>query len=939
MRSFVLIFIFFGIVGKAQTPFSDSLAEVYPIFDDLIENPNAKLADIQRAFELYSAKHPGEYKQYHRWAYRAQYLLKEDGTIQQGAEITKAFNDFQESVQSRSVISNWVEDGPITIPTNDMWQPNGVGRVNEIAFGPDNTIYVGAPSGGLWKSTNGGASWTPLTDALPTLGVSAILVDKDNPDIVYIGTGDRDHHDSDGKGLMKSIDGGLTFFSINQGVIFAPEEIVDIIQDPIDGDLLAIGDFQRVYRSRDAGLNWTAVELGETPLNIVFKPGDPQIVYLGTSSGKFFRSVDNGETWSNITDGIPIVTGRAFIAVSPATPNNVYFVRAEGRPFEGLYRSTDSGLSFSTMSTTPNILGYFDGGADDESTGQGWYDLAICADPVNANVIYVGGVNIWKSADGGATWTRKTFWVDNVHADQHQLVYSPAGVCYAANDGGVYLSNDGWDTYNEISTGLAISQIYRIGQSMQSQNLTLAGFQDNGTGRLSETTWTTVLGGDGMECAIDPTDDDYKYTELYFGDIRRSVGDGGYLPIGSFPDNGSWVTPYSIHPTNPNIILMSRNTGLWRTRNAKIANSSDVSWDRISTEAFGFDIAFSLVNPDLVYYSMYNKLWRSDNIQSETPTWTQLEKPLGSVNLINLLSDPNNESILYGAAANSRIFKSVDKGENWSEITSNFPNLSIFDLVYDKTTEEGIYASTAAGVYYKEPGTDNWTSFSKNLPVSVEGREMEIYYDDVNPSNSRIRLGTFGRGVWHSSLASTTLPVDLVSFVGKKISHQVVQLDWKTSSEVNNDFFIVQRSIDGHDFEDIGIVQGAGYSSETLSYQLMDRDPFDGINYYRLVQKDFDGVKTFHNVIAVSFAHDGYKGVEIYPNPIKGDFVLYIDNQYIGLFDVEIYNQIGQKIFEMEQVSNGRYTIDLAGYPNGIYYLEVRNQDVLNTQKIFKQGD
>ncbi|HHB79777.1 MAG TPA: T9SS type A sorting domain-containing protein, partial [Saprospiraceae bacterium] len=819
-----------------------------------------------------------------------------------------------------------------------------LGRINEIAFGPSNsnTIYVGTPAAGLWKSTDGGSNWASNTDNLPSLGVSAIVVDKDDANTIYIGTGDRDGNDSAGKGVMKSTDGGNTFTAINSGIL-SYEYINDLIQDPNNGDvMIAAGYFKSIYRTSNGGASWSTVSNpspSDAVLSLAFKPGNSQIVYASTRYGKFYRSTDNGQNWSQITSGFPNLTSsgthRAFIAVSAAAPNDVYVVRADGRPFEGLYRSTDNGASFSKQSGSPNLLGYYDGTGSDATSGQGWYDLTIVADPTTAGTIYVGGVNIWKSTNNGASWTKKTSWTSDVHADQHHLAFGPNGYCYAGNDGGLYYSSDGWDSETEISSGLSIAQLYKIGQSRNTADLTLAGFQDNGTGLRDGNSWSTVVGGDGMECAIDPTNDSYKYMALYYGDIRRSVN-GGWFSIASSLEDGPWVTPYKINPTDPNMILSGRNTKLWRTTNAKAASTGDVSWTGVtSTLDDGLDVEVSPVDGKICYYSTTNDhLYRTDDITASSPTWVEVSLPLNNQSVNDIVAHPTALNTVY-ITLGTHVYKSTNKGGTWTDYTHNFPDLKPFCLAYDKTTNEGIYAGTPAGIYYLEPGTNNWTSFSTNLPVNVDSRELEIYYDDVNPSNNLIRVATYGRGMWSSPLASAPLPVSLISFSGKKISHHAIALNWTTSSEINNEEFIIQRSMDGVHFRPIGHVKGAGQSSTPKSYAFLDNNPGAGINYYRLVQKDFDGVKTHHHIVAVSFSVDGYQGVEVYPNPNKGIFTVFINQQYTGLFDLAVYNQTGQLVISEKQVSNGRHPLDLTGLPKGLYYLEVKNKDVLNTQKIF----
>ena len=804
--SILFILIFLG-ADFAQAPYyTDEYAADHPIYEDLIRQSNIPFKDIQRAFRLFAAKHPGKYKQYHRWESGARFLVKADGTLPSADEIAQAYTDFRHhSIHSREVLSNWTENGPMTMPENETGQPNGLGRVNEVVFEPgnSNTIYAGTPAAGLWKTTDGGANWQGLTDNLPSLGVSAIVVDKDDYNTIYIGTGDRDSFDSRGRGVMKSTDGGQTFVKWNTG-ISDKEYINDLIQDPNDGNvLIAAGYFHGIYRTDDGGENWQKMNVSEAVLNLAFHPTNSQIVYASTRFGKFFRSTDNGQTWTVINSGIEDLgengSHRAFIAVSPASPDDVYLVRTEYRYLDGVYRSSNSGMSFTKQMSQPNILGSKNGLGQDKYKGQGRYDLTIAADPSTPGLLYVGGINIWESTDYGVTWARKSYWAHNgdPHADQHHITFAPNGHCYAANDGGIYYTTNGWDTNTEISSGLAIAQIYKLGQSRFSQNLVVTGFQDNGTAIMEGTDWFTVVGGDGMECQIDPTSDDYVYTELYYGDIRRSDHNSWFKEItdGSL-EEGAWITPFKINPVYPNIIVTGRDEKIWRTKNARASNPSAVSWDSISSNLnTGRDIEISPVDGKLTYYSTRDGLFRCDDITADDVEWTQITLPKNRP-VYDILVHPTELNTVYIPQGNY-LFKSTDRGETWTNLRYNFPKLNIICLAYDKNSQDGIYAGTVAGVYFLEAADSNWTDFYTNLPVNVAARELEIYYDDAQPQKNLIRLATYGRGMWSSPLASSVVnTVTVDEFEGVEVFPNPAPGQFTLLLKVPNSAFFDIRIVD-----------------------------------------------------------------------------------------------------------------------------------------------
>ena len=265
----------------------------------------------------------------------------------------------------------WTEIGPTTIPVNITGQPNGMGRINALGFHPTdaNTVWAGAPNGGLWKTTDGGNSWTMQnTDFLGTLGVSAIAIDPTNTNIIYLGTGDRDGGDSQGLGVYKSTDGGTTWNLSSTGL--GNRTVGMFIMDPGNSSVIVAATNGGIYKTTNAGANWTRTSPTTNNFrDIRFRPGDFTTQYA-TESGDFWRSTDSGNSWNAITGGLPGSATRLVIGVSPADANTVYALCSGGAPFEGLYRSTNSGVTWTQQSNSPNLLGYNSNGGDNAS--QGW---------------------------------------------------------------------------------------------------------------------------------------------------------------------------------------------------------------------------------------------------------------------------------------------------------------------------------------------------------------------------------------------------------------------------------------------------------------------------------------------------------------------------------------------------------------------------------------
>ena len=581
---------------------------------------------------------------------------------------------------------------------------------------------------------------------------------------MYIGTGDRDGGDAPGLGVMKSTNGGTTWTSSNTGM--GNKTVGMMIQLPSNSNVILAATSGGIYKTTNAGSSWTKTSSNSIHYkDIRFKPGNPSIVYA-TGSGDFYRSTNGGNSWTQITSGLP-GTGRLVIGVSPANSSYVYAMVGASSGLTGLYRSTNSGQSFTVRSTSPNILGYSSTGSDTKS--QAYYDLAIAVDPTNANIIYCGGINIWKSTNGGTSWSLNAHWVGSggvpdVHADIHSLDFSPVnGNLYCGNDGGVYYTSNGGSTWPEISSGLAIAQVYKIGQDAQAANHIINGYQDNGTAIISSSGWSTEIGGDGMECAIDPSNSNYIYGSLYYGDIRRSSNGGLFFStiaedgVNGINESGAWITPFTLHSSNSNAMFIGYKN-VWRSTNVKATSTSSVSWTKISNFSSSSTlrvIEHSPADVNILYVARNSTLYRSDNVNATSPTWTNLSSTLPNNSTpTDIEAHPTNQNIVYMTQSNN-VYKSINKGASWTDISANLPNISINCIVFDTSSTEGIYVGTDAGIYYKDASMSQWISFSTGFPTNAEITELEIYYNSV-AANSRISAATYGRGLWQSDLYTSS---------------------------------------------------------------------------------------------------------------------------------------------------------------------------------------
>ena len=762
-NSIFLAFISFLILFNVNAQTTNNQIKNYsenPYWIEMMQDPSANFYETVEAFNQYwdgrEVTKSSGYKPFKRWENHWRNRLNADGTRNIDDKVFNAYFDFKNAQSTRDdfFTGDWTNLGPIEKPGNSgTGQPNGNGRINAIAFHPTNAdkIYIGAPAGGFWITEDGGNSWTSHTDDMPTLGVSSIVIDFTNPSVIYMGTGDRDASDAVGMGVFKSTDGGINWTEWNNGMGNAT--VGRLLMHPANHNIIFAATSKGLYKTTDAGENWYQVKSGNFK-EVVFKANDPNIVFA-SKGGEFYRSDNSGESFVEITSGIGTAS-RGVIGVSPADANVVYFHTVSGSEFNAIYRSTDAGLNFTEMSNSPNIMSW---GCNGGSGGQGWYDLDLAVDPNNANIVYSGGVNVWKSINGGSNWSINSHWVGScsvpaVHADCHVLEFSATdGNLYAGNDGGFYFTANGGTNWIEKTSGLAISQIYKIGQARGNKNKVMNGYQDNGSATYlgEEEGFITVMGGDGMDCAYDHQNDSYAYGEYYNGAgisrIFNNYNQGGIS--GGISESGAWVTPFVLDVSDPETMYVGMQS-LWRSTNIRAYN---VQWTKINGLSGSNCNALeqSEAKNDIFYVSKYSgSFYRTDNLSSSNPTWNDLTDNLpASGNATDVETNPFDANTVY-ITIDSKVFKSVDKGLNWEDISLNIPNVSTNTIEYYKSDNEGLYVGTDAGIYYKNGEMTEWILFSDGFPVSANATEIEIYYDSISPENDAVRTSTYGRGLWSS---------------------------------------------------------------------------------------------------------------------------------------------------------------------------------------------
>jgi len=498
------------------------------------------------------------------------------------------------------------------------------------------------------------------------------------------------------------------------------------------------------------------LKTGTSFIDIEFQPGNTAQIFGSTTSGQIYRSTDYGNSWS----AVMTVSGgkRTEIAVTADNSSVVYaLVSNSSSGLKGIYKSTNGGTSFSQVfsSSTANLLDWSCDGSG--SGGQAWYDLCIASDPNDENNVFVGGVNTWASTDGGTTWNISNHWyggcgVPAAHADKHYLKYqNNSSTLFETNDGGLYKTADGGSTWNNLGSGLVVSQMYRLGVAQTVNNEVIAGLQDNGTKAFISGAWDDVIGGDGMDCLIDWSDETTQYGELYYGDIQRTKNHWTTSTSisGGISGNAAWVTPYIIDKNDHNVLYVGYQD-VWKS-----LNQGD-SWTRISSW-YGNTLRSLAIanNSDYIYAATSSKIYRTTDGGG---SWANITSTLpissSSISFIAIdKDDPNTAWVSFSGFNSDGVYETTNGGTSWSNISTGLPQLPVNCVIQDTSAPDNIlYAGTDVGVYVKD-GSNIWAAFSDSLP-NVVVSELEIYYDS-NPVDSRIRAATFGRGMWESELYST----------------------------------------------------------------------------------------------------------------------------------------------------------------------------------------
>lgn len=698
------------------------------------------------------------YKQYMRWENYWKHFVDAEGYLPTSKELWDTWQQRSSFAASTNPTSSFISIGPRETGIMARGLP-GIGRLNAIAVDPNNEDiwYVGAPAGGIWKTTDGGDTWTNLFDTFPQIGVSGIAIDPNDSNIVYIATGDDDASDSFSIGVFKSLDGGQTWneTGLNPSNQNEFDTLNEIVIDPTNSDILWVAGTDGLFKSINGGDTWENTRPGNVG-DFKLKPGDPNTIY-GVTNNRYFRSIDGGDTFTTITDILPTTGGRVRLGVTPANPDVVYVMFAEtfnnGGGFLGLFKSTDSGLTFTEADNTVNIF----------ERNQTFYNMALEVSPTDENELYSGAINIWKSLNGGDTFTRLNnndtdLTPRYTHVDIHTLKFFGDRL-FTGTDGGLYVSEDNGNSFINRTQGLTISQFYRISVSKSDGTKVVGGTQDNSGIIRVNNDWSVYTGGDGMDYEFDPNNDNIVYGFSQFGGalfITSNSGEtigivGPPSDAGGSALEGNWITPLAVD-SNGDVFAGFDNV-------YKLVGNA---WELWSNE-FGTDeiedIEIDPNNPMIMYAADENFVFRSEDGGRTFAAFNIFDSDVSDIAINQndgsaiYVTTSNRVGIPIGNQQNARGVFRVPVNSNGDagpeeNITFNLStDLAFFGVVHQgRHTDNPLYVATNLGVFRIDDTLTEWEDYSTNLPTTPVS-DLEISLDEET-----LTISTYGRGNWQSPI-------------------------------------------------------------------------------------------------------------------------------------------------------------------------------------------
>ena len=652
------------------------------------------------------------------------------------------------------------------------------GRITDIDIHPNSpeTIYLGAASGGVWKSVDNGTNWEYKFDGVNLISIGDIAIDPNNENILYAGTGEANasSYSFMGDGIYKSYNAGEDWehigleYSAYIGRIVVDYDNSERLFVAACGNLFTPDPERGLYRSENGGTSWEKILFvndSVSAIDIVQHPENPDILFAGMwermrgleyrhSFGEgtgIWKTEDGGDTWVELTNGLPSGdAGRVGLAIAGSNPNVVYAYYDMPDYEVNVFKSTNGGTTWVQTNDweLQGMNNYF-----------GWYFGQIRVHPEDENMVFVMGVKMFRSTNGGNSWLE--IGEGEIHVDHHAMYFDMENDrILQGNDGGLYASNNNGFNWSKMNN-LPFTQFYAIDVDYWNPERIIGGTQDNGTnitysGSIND--WERILWGDGMYCLIDYTNPNIMYAESQWGNLHKSTNGGNDIDYIGWQwededDRVNWSAPLAMDPVNPGVLYFgtyrvwkSYNGGnAWSTVSVDLTKGIDQYFHTITT------IAVSPVNTNIVVVGSGDGLVHISN--SSGGEWENVSDGIPDRWVTKVACDPFDENTIYATVSGFRwdeplahVFKSTDLGQNWENISGNLPEIPMNDIVLDPDHEGHIFVGSDAGIFYTQDSGQNWNSLNEgiyNAPVMA----MKIH----NPTRALV-IGTYGVSAYRLDL-------------------------------------------------------------------------------------------------------------------------------------------------------------------------------------------
>lgn len=744
--------------------------------------------------------------------------------------------------------SAWTPIGPAPIPSGQT--PGGLsvsGRVYAIAINPSNSnqYYAATGGGGVWRSDDGGASWSPLTDSQATLFTGAIAIAPSNPNVIYAGTGNPTvaTYSYTGRGVLKSIDGGTTW-SLVGATTFNREAISQIVVSPSDPNAVYVAVSQEdanggtlttgIFKAINGGTTWTnttaSISTSDAFTDLVIDPTNAQTLYcavgnyIGAPANGVYKTTNGGTSWAPAGNfAMGIANGATRLAISKSSPQ-VLYAAVTGTNVVGssslgtlykMYRSGNGGTTWQELSNTPDYL-----------AGAGFFASALTVSPNDPDVVYAAGFSglgsVIRSIDAGQTWS-SIGTVNGVgpHMLHHGLTVDSSGRLIDASDGGIYRYDPSANQWSSLNATLNITQLNSIALDPSTRDIAWVGAQDNGTNKFTfsngNITWSQKRQDSGGVVRVDFAAPNTVYHEYAFGSsfIQRST-DGGTNWSNktsgiSTTDDSNLYPPLVMDPSTSTRLIVGTNR-------VYLSSNRGDSWSAISTTnsngwttAEPIDaLAIAKASAGTIYASAGGNVYVTTNGGSTWNLRDPVSSPSTDLDFTDIAIDPTNSQIAYIVAANfsdltggPHVWKTINGGTSWTNISGNLPDAPVWSMALDPngpgSADDILYIGTDAGVYRSANAGATWAAFATALP-NAQVRDLEY-----NQAMGLLAAGTYGRGLWE-------IAVPPVVF-GKAYNDELAQHALTFQFTQN-----VQSSLSPADLQVTNRVTGVPQTTQLLSY-------------------------------------------------------------------------------------------------------------------------